>query len=58
MSTHTFVSDPHGEYQTFSRILSQTTGHLHMVGDVFDRGPRPDLIMDSLGALNPDSFDI
>lgn len=26
-------------------------GHVHMVGDVYDRGPSPDLVMDELAAL-------
>ena len=46
-----FVSDPHGEYQSFAQVVRDLCGpdtQMHMVGDVYDRGPSPDLIMDDL----------
>ncbi|MBQ9069011.1 MAG: fructose-bisphosphatase class III, partial [Eggerthellaceae bacterium] len=48
--TELFVSDIHGNYETFSRILrnAPADAHLHMVGDIYDRGPQPDLVMDAL----------
>ncbi len=47
-----FVSDIHGNYETFARILRNTPEgtHLHMVGDIYDRGPEPDKVMDALAA--------
>lgn len=50
--TELFVSDIHGNYETFARILRNTPAqtHLHMVGDIYDRGPEPDLVMDALDA--------
>ena len=33
-------------------IKSLTCDHLHIVGDIFDRGPRADIVMDSLIASN------
>ncbi len=57
-SAELFVSDPHGEYDIFSRLLDSGCGGLcesidavHLVGDVFDRGPAPELIMDRLATL-------
>lgn len=48
--TELFVSDIHGNYETFARILRNTPNdtHIHMVGDVYDRGPQPDLVMEAL----------
>ncbi len=37
-------------------IKSLTCDHLHIVGDIFDRGPRADIVMDSL--MNCHSVDI
>ena len=37
-------------------IKSLTVDHLHIVGDIFDRGPRADIVMDSL--MNCHSVDI
>ena len=37
-------------------IKSMTCDHLHIVGDIFDRGPRADIVMDSL--MNARSVDI
>lgn len=37
-------------------IKRLAVAHLHIVGDIFDRGPRPDIIMDSL--MSHDSVDI
>jgi fructose-1,6-bisphosphatase-3 len=37
-------------------IKKLVVDHLHIVGDVFDRGPRPDIIMDAL--VNHHSLDI
>ena len=47
-----FVSDIHGNYETFARILRNTPEgtHVHMVGDIYDRGPEPDKVMDALAA--------
>lgn len=39
-----------------SLIRSLTVGHLHIIGDVFDRGPRADLIMNELTALKNIDF--
>lgn len=50
-NTEYFVSDIHGEYATFARILEGPFGRmdsLHVVGDVYDRGPAPHKIMDLL----------
>ena len=51
-ATDLFVSDIHGENRTFSRILrnANPAARLHMVGDIYDRGPEPDLAMDELAA--------
>ncbi len=35
-----------------SVIKSLTVDHLHIVGDIFDRGPRADIVMDSLMACH------
>ena len=45
-----FISDIHGNYETFARIMRNTPEgtHLHLVGDIYDRGPQPDLVMDAL----------
>lgn len=52
MAMELFVSDIHGNYETFARILrsAPADARLHMVGDVYDRGPEPDKIMDALQA--------
>ena len=43
--------------QALSHIIkSLTCDHLHIVGDIFDRGPRADIVMDSL--MNCHSVDI
>ena len=49
-ATEIFVSDIHGNYETFARILRNAPSGacLHMVGDIYDRGPQPDLVMDAL----------
>ena len=39
-----------------SVIKALTVDHLHIVGDIFDRGPRADIVMDSL--MNCNSVDI
>ena len=39
-----------------SMIKALTCDHLHIVGDIFDRGPRADIVMDSL--MNCHSVDI
>ena len=48
-----FVSDPHGESRIFSQIvdgecagLEGSADYVHLVGDVYDRGPAAELIMD------------
>ena len=63
VSTELFVSDPHGEYDIFSRLLDSNCGSLcdgigtlHLVGDVYDRGPAPEQIMDRLETI--DNFDV
>lgn len=45
-----FISDIHGNFDTFARIVRNIPqdAHLHVVGDVYDRGPAPDKIMDEL----------
>ena len=43
--------------EAISRCIKQlTVDHLHIVGDIFDRGPRADIVMDSL--MNCHSVDI
>lgn len=45
------MSDVHGEYDTFDYLLNDWRDDIswvHLVGDVYDRGPAPDLIMASL----------
>ena len=37
-------------------VKTMTVDHLHIVGDIFDRGPRADIVMDSL--MNAHSVDI
>lgn len=51
-ASEVFVSDIHGEHRTFARILANMNpdAQLHMVGDIYDRGPEPDLAMDALVA--------
>lgn len=51
-ATEVYVSDIHGEYRTFTRIMRamNPTAQLHMVGDVYDRGPAPDQVMDELAS--------
>ncbi len=43
-----------GEISSVIRKLS--IDHLHIVGDIFDRGPRPDIVLDTL--LDIDNIDI
>ncbi len=46
-----FVSDMHGEFKMFSKIVEGAFGpfqRLHIIGDIYDRGPAPDKIMDLL----------
>ena len=55
-----FVSDIHGQYDMFARILEDgagTTGgapvgRFHVIGDVYDRGPEPQRIMEALAACD------
>ncbi len=55
-----FLSDIHGEYEQASRVVDSVCscdgglGALHFVGDVYDRGPAPDAVMDMLAAA-PDA---
>ncbi len=43
--------------EAISRCIKQlTVDHLHIVGDIFDRGPRADIVMDSL--MNCHSVDV
>ncbi|MBQ6454086.1 MAG: fructose-bisphosphatase class III [Coriobacteriales bacterium] len=53
-----YVSDIHGEHRTFARILAEMNpaARLHMVGDIYDRGPAPDQAMDALAAQ--DNLDV
>lgn len=56
MTTEFFVSDIHGEYDQFASNLKAATAltkaqkydHLHVIGDVYDRGPAPDAVMEAL----------
>lgn len=46
-----FMSDVHGEFDTFSYLLNDwrdDVSWMHVVGDVYDRGPAPDLIIEEL----------
>jgi len=50
-----FISDPHGEHEEFFRLMNLAkdklggkADNIFILGDIFDRGPRPDLIMDYL----------
>ena len=46
-----YLSDVHGEFDTFSYLLDGWRGDLrwvHLVGDIYDRGPAPDKIIDFL----------
>ena len=51
-----FLSDIHGEYEQASHIVNSVRAcpgglsALHFVGDVYDRGPAPDAVMDMLAA--------
>jgi fructose-1,6-bisphosphatase-3 len=50
MATALYISDVHGEYDMFAHIL-QTHRHVdrvHLIGDIYDRGPAPHKIMDLL----------
>ena len=58
-----FVSDPHGENRIFSQIvdgecagLEGSVDYVHLVGDVYDRGPAAELIMDKIADM--DNLDI
>lgn len=49
-----FVSDLHGEADAFLHILRNDCApetQVHVVGDVYDRGPKPEAIMDALAEL-------
>jgi len=50
-----FISDPHGEHEEFFYLmglakdkLRQKIDNIFVLGDIYDRGPRPDAIMDYL----------
>ena len=50
-----FIADPHGEHEEFFRLMNLAydklggkADNIFVLGDIFDRGPRPDLIMDYL----------
>ncbi len=49
-----FLSDIHGEHETAQRIVDSLHGPgvsgLHFLGDVYDRGPAPDAVVDMLAA--------
>ena len=52
-----YLSDVHGEFDTFAYLLDGWRDDLrwaHLVGDVYDRGPAPDKIIDLLMAY-PDA---
>lgn len=54
-----YLSDVHGEYDTFAYLVSSWRDDVrwtHLVGDVYDRGPAPDRILDFLETQS--SFDI
>jgi len=58
-----FISDPHGEYEEFFRLtetakdkLGGQADNIFVLGDIFDRGPRPDYIMDYLMTENDKVF--
>ena len=58
-----YVSDPHGEFDMLHQLidgdcggLCQSVDEIHVVGDVYDRGPAAELIMDQL--LQTPSADI
>lgn len=46
-----YMSDVHGEYDTFSYLLNQWRDDVvwtHLIGDIYDRGPSPDSIIEEL----------
>ncbi|MCL2556102.1 MAG: fructose-1,6-bisphosphatase [Firmicutes bacterium] len=50
-----FISDPHGEHEEFFRLmklakdkLQNKVDNIFVLGDIYDRGPQPDVIMDYL----------
>ena len=46
-----YLSDVHGEFDTLSYLLGPWRDDLrwtHLIGDVYDRGPAPDKIIDML----------
>lgn len=48
-----YLSDVHGEYDTFAYLVDRWRDDVrwvHLVGDVYDRGPAPDRIIDFLMA--------
>lgn len=54
-----YMSDVHGEYDTFAYLLDDWRDDVrwtHLVGDVYDRGPAPDRIVDLL--MDHDDVDI
>ena len=56
MATEFFISDIHGEYDQFisnlkaASALASSGGYdkLHVIGDVYDRGPAPDAVVEAL----------
>ena len=58
-----FISDVHGEYEQYLHVMREALEcaqdpdvNLHIVGDIYDRGPSPDLVMEDL--LNRETVDI
>ena len=58
-----FISDVHGEYEQYLHVMREALEYaqdpdvnLHIVGDIYDRGPSPDLVMEDL--LNRENVDI
>lgn len=54
MSKTLIISDIHGEYDSLARVLDeryQPGDTVRMLGDVYDRGPLPDQVMEALMAL-------
>lgn len=64
MATEFFVSDIHGEYEQFmsnlqsARALADSGAYdkLHVIGDIYDRGPAPDAVIEEL--MNESALDI
>lgn len=58
-SIELFVSDVHGEFDTFSFLMNswrKDIDRVHLIGDVYDRGPAPDEIIDML--INRSDVDV